>query len=221
MVMLNNEMIERKEGFSYNIVYNHIYNKEIIKKEFEGFCAERPTNDDFKKELMRRGYKNIEIISLIITPKIQFILNVDGCIFESKEEGLKYIEDRNKLNLSNIEFHKKQDQTKEEENLKIAKKEKYLRLFLETFKNLMQKGKAKKTLYKLINYNNEGIFERFVYMENIKDNCYKLAYEEEVYYNKDLERVKKWRYRVYLSENTLRNITKTEYDYLNFLRGLI
>ena len=126
-----------------------------------------------------------------------------------------------KLNLSNLEFNKKQDQIKEEENLKIAKKEKYLRLFLETFKSEMHKGKAKKVLYRMVRYSDIGILERFKFLEQIKSIYFRTAYEKESHYNKDSELIEKMVYRVYTLKDSFYNITKTEYDYLNFLRGLI
>jgi len=212
--------VEELKGFEYNIIYKN--GNEELKRS--GFNKEVFSKEDFIKYVNDSlGYKNIDIIKFDFVKCVKFICP-EGEIFNNEEEALNYIDKREKLKEANKIFHEKQNKREEEKNILLNKKEKYLNLYLDSIKNVMQKGRIKKVLYKPLNYltnkKSEGVFERFIYLEKIKDSCFKTAYEENVYYNKDLNKVSKWEYRVYLDKDSFRNLTKIEYNYLNFIKRL-
>ena len=211
--------MEEIKGFEYKIVFS--FGKDNKNKRVV-FNERLIPESEFLEDL-NKGHVNPKIISFSFVECVKFILD-SGEIFNNEKECIKYVNDKAKLDEENKIFYDKQKQKEEEKQNILNKKEKYLNLYLDSIKNVMQKGKIKKVLYKKCNYifngKSEGIFERFIYLEKIKDSCFKTAYEEVVYYNKDLNQVKKWKYRVYLDADSLRDLTKIEYDYLNFIKGL-
>ena len=219
--ILNKNMIEKLEGFFYEIRYNYTYQKEKEESGFSGFCKEPIEKELFIKELKERGYKDIKILSLIFTKGNKISLKMDvSPIFDNEEDVLRYIERTNKITLSNRKFNREQKIREEKENLIISEKEKYLNLFLENFDNKMQKGRVKKVLYRRLNYSKFGILNRFKFCEKVKESYLKTAYEKEIYYNKNCELIEKMVHRIYLTKDTFHNVTKIEYDYINFLSEL-
>jgi hypothetical protein len=153
----------------------------------------------------------------------------DNRIFNNMKDLKEYIDNKIILDEKNRIFKEQQNAIIEEQKNKEEEEFKHLNAFLDTIENLMQRGKIKKTLLK--NY-------RYKFIEDLNKICIRLEVgtqdkikfnrlkynrmdnnkEQEEYKNKCNEQIPA--YRVFIEENKFYSITKTEFDYLNFIRSL-
>lgn len=154
----------------------------------------------------------------------------DNRIFNNLEDLKEYVENKLILDEKNRIFKEQQNALIEEQKKKEEEEFKHLNAFLKTINNKMREGKIKKTLLKNYRYkfiqdlNKICVSLEVGTQDKIKFNRVKFNRmdnykEQEEYKNKCNEQIPA--YRVFIKENEFYNITKTEFEYLKFIRGLI
>lgn len=139
---------------------------------------------------------------------------------ELENDTIKRIERSKKRQLELIE----QERIKNELADKKQKEYEFCYNYLDS-KTQLQKGKILKVLNKEILYNDEFLTRKQLIHNILKenDNCFTKEFLNTNRYkkkNKNLECVKladKWEYMLCFNENSIIDVTKTEFDYINYL----
>jgi hypothetical protein len=207
--------------YTYN--FKAILYKNNVENEFKGFIENDLSFNDLKNNLLTQlkkdGYKQITNFNLILDNDFKNIYILpNGLICPNLENAQQKIKDYNNIRINLYNENLKKDIENKQQLENLNNKEKYLNLYLNTLKSEMLKGKVKKTLYTLIKSNNL-ILNKFEWLQNLKDSIIKTDYSKHNYTTKK-GYVEKWVYCAYYNDNAFYELNKTEFEYLNFLRGL-
>ena len=149
-------------------------------------------------------------------------------ILLTPEDIIKILDNQNEIKekiKKAIEYHKKQEKEEVQRKEKEDQKQKeYENVYGFCDKmSPMQKGKILKVLNKTYNYYSDGKFianmsrKDFLKKHIENNNCIKHL-KDLKYFTKDGEcKIKNNEYRLVLKDNTFYEITKTEYNYANYL----
>jgi len=214
----NNNKLTEKERNKYNLIMS------AIKMQDE---AQQLDNNEEYEEARKLKQKSNEILDGFDEKEV---LEYQKSYYEDKELRIrKRMEEQEKqqsiINEENRIFREKQNQEQKIIDDKKQEKEKYLNKYLNTFDSVLQKGKQRTTLQnrheKLEELNKsvvklEAGKKSAVEYNRVKFN--RMDSQQQAQYERRMNETKP-QYRAYISDNSFREVSKTEFEYLTFLQS--